>query len=114
MIVIAMIILALLTIIGISATNISITEVQVSTNAMLHNIAFYAADSGIEVARPSIQSKLRMPPTGTTCCRSTSSPGTVNRLIRWTKCWMPRGDARSVGRLLPWRWKITTMWTELF
>ena len=50
-IVIATIILALLAIIGISATNMSTTEVQVSTNAMLHNIAFYAADSGIEAAR---------------------------------------------------------------
>ena len=50
-IVIAIIILALLTIIGISATNMSSTEVKVSTNAMLHNIAFYAADSGIEAGR---------------------------------------------------------------
>ena len=50
-IIIAMIILALLTIIGVSATNISTTEVQVSTNALLHNIAFYTADSGIEAGR---------------------------------------------------------------
>ena len=54
MIVIAMIILALLTIIGISATNISNTEVMVSTNAMLHNIAFYTADSGIEAGRTAL------------------------------------------------------------
>ncbi len=54
MIVIAMIILALLTIIGISATNMSSTEVMVSTNAMLHNIAFYAADSGIEAGRTAL------------------------------------------------------------
>ena len=50
-IVIATIVLALLAIIGISATNMSSNEVQVSTNAMLHNIAFYAADSGIEAGR---------------------------------------------------------------
>jgi len=53
-IVIAMIILVLLTIIGISATNMSTTEVQVSTNALLHNIAFYAADSGIETGRAAL------------------------------------------------------------
>jgi len=49
-----MIILSLLTIIGISATNMSTTEVQVSTNALLHNIAFYAADSGIETGRAAL------------------------------------------------------------
>jgi len=54
MIVIAMIVLALLTMIGISATNMSSTEVQVSTNAMLHNIAFYTADSGIEAGRAAL------------------------------------------------------------
>jgi len=53
-IVIAMIILSLLTIIGISATNMSTTEVQVSTNALLHNIAFYTADSGIETGRAAL------------------------------------------------------------
>ena len=50
-IIMAVIVLALLTVIGISATNTSTTEVQVSTNAVLHNIAFYAADSGIEAGR---------------------------------------------------------------
>ena len=53
-IVVAMIILVSLTIIGISATNMSTTEVQVSTNALLHNIAFYAADSGIETGRAAL------------------------------------------------------------
>ena len=41
MIVVAMIVLVLLTVIGISATSTSTTEVQISTNAVLHNIAFY-------------------------------------------------------------------------
>jgi len=53
-IIIAVIILALLTVIGISATNTSTTEVQVSTNAVLHNIAFYTADSGIEAGRAAL------------------------------------------------------------
>ena len=53
-IIMAVIILALLTIIGISATNTSTTEVQVSTNAVLHNIAFYTADSGIEAGRAAL------------------------------------------------------------
>jgi len=50
-IVIAMIIMVLLTILGITATTTSTTEVQISTNAMLHNIAFYTADSGIAAGR---------------------------------------------------------------
>ncbi len=43
-IVIAVIILALLTIIGIAATKTSTTEMQISTNAVLHNVALYTAD----------------------------------------------------------------------
>jgi len=50
-IVVAMIVLVLLTVIGISASTTSTTEVQISTNAVLHNIAFYTADSGIEAGR---------------------------------------------------------------
>jgi len=53
-IIMAVIILALLTVIGISATNTSTTEVQVSTNAVLHNIAFYTADSGIAAGRAAL------------------------------------------------------------
>jgi type IV pilus assembly protein PilX len=53
-IVLAMVILVLLTIIGIAATNTSTTEVQISTNALLHNIAFYTADSGIEAGRAAL------------------------------------------------------------
>ena len=50
----AIIVLAMLSIIGIAATSTSTTEVQVSTNAMLHNIAFYTADSGIEAGRAAL------------------------------------------------------------
>ena len=53
-IVMAVVILVLLTVIGISATNTSTTEVQVSTNAVLHNIAFYTADSGIAAGRAAL------------------------------------------------------------
>jgi hypothetical protein len=53
-IVIAMVVLVLLTIIGITATNTSTTEVQISTNALLNNVAFYAADSGIEAGRAAL------------------------------------------------------------
>lgn len=53
-IIIAVMILALLTVIGISATNTSTTEVQISTNAVLHNIAFYTADSGIAAGRAAL------------------------------------------------------------
>ena len=50
-IVIAMVILVLLTILGISATTTSTTEVQISTNTVLHNVAFYTAESGLEAGR---------------------------------------------------------------
>ena len=53
-IIMAIIILAMLSIIGIAATSTSTTEVQVSTNAMLHNIAFYTADSGIAAGRATL------------------------------------------------------------
>ena len=44
--VIALLMLALLTVIGISASNTSTTEVQITTNAQDYQIAFYAAESG--------------------------------------------------------------------
>jgi hypothetical protein len=53
-IVIAVIILVLLSIIGIAAINTSTTEMQISTNAVLHNVAFYTADSGIEAGRAAL------------------------------------------------------------
>ena len=53
-IVIAMIVLVLLTVVGISATTTSTTEVQISSNALLHNIAFYTAESGIEAGRAAL------------------------------------------------------------
>ena len=53
-IIIAVVILVLLTIIGISATNTSTTEVQISTNALLHNLVFYTAESGIATGRAAL------------------------------------------------------------
>ena len=44
-------ILVLLTIIGISASNISVTEVQIATNSLLYERAFYTAESGLEHAK---------------------------------------------------------------
>jgi len=50
----ALIFLALLTLTGIAATNTSTTEVMVSTNAVLHNVAFYTVDSGIATGRAAL------------------------------------------------------------
>ena len=47
----ALMILVLLTIIGISASNISVTEVQIATNSLLHERAFYTAESGLQHAK---------------------------------------------------------------
>jgi len=47
--IIALLILALLTIIGISAAKTSGIEIQIAANEKFHKIAFYNADSGIYV-----------------------------------------------------------------
>ena len=48
--VVALLILVLLTLIGISATRTGEIELQISGNEKYHKIAFYAAESGWEVA----------------------------------------------------------------
>lgn len=48
---IALLILALLTLIGISATTTSEIELQISGNQKIHKMVFYAAEAGIEVGR---------------------------------------------------------------
>ena len=53
-IIMAVIILALLSIIGIAATNTSTTEMKITTNGLLHNMAFYTADSGIAAGRAAL------------------------------------------------------------
>lgn len=49
--VVALLMLALLTIVGIAASNTSTTEVQISANEQLNRIVFYAADAGLNVGR---------------------------------------------------------------
>ena len=51
MIIAAIMVLALLTLIGISASSISTTEKQISTNSLLYERAFYTAESGLEHVR---------------------------------------------------------------
>ncbi|MBW2706641.1 MAG: pilus assembly PilX N-terminal domain-containing protein [Deltaproteobacteria bacterium] len=58
-IIMAVMILALLSIIGIAATNTSTTEMKITTNGLLHNMAFYTADSGIAAGRAAL-SNLKM------------------------------------------------------
>ena len=83
-IIMAIIILAMLSIIGIAATSTSTTEVQVSTNAMLHNIAFYTADSGIAAGRATLNN-LKMADAGSWDAllrnQATDPPGT--EVISW-------------------------------
>ena len=45
-IIVALLVLVLLTIIGMSATTNSNTELQITTNSQLYKMAFYAAESG--------------------------------------------------------------------
>ena len=53
-IIMAVIILVLLSIIGIAATNTSTTEMKITTNTLVHNVAFYTADSGIAAGRAAL------------------------------------------------------------
>ena len=84
MIIMAIIVLAMLSIIGIAATSTSTTEVQVSTNAMLHNIAFYTADSGIAAGRATLNN-VKMADAGSWDVllrnQATNPPGT--EVITW-------------------------------
>jgi len=43
---IVLLVLAILTLIGITATNITVTEKDIATVAQIHTIAFYAAEAG--------------------------------------------------------------------
>ena len=52
--VIAMFTLVILTLLGIAASTITETELQISGNQKRHKIAFYAAESGIEAARSAL------------------------------------------------------------
>jgi hypothetical protein len=51
----ALMVLVLLTIIGISASNISVTEVQIATNSLRYERAFYTAEAGLEHAKQSLK-----------------------------------------------------------
>ena len=54
-IVAALMMLALLTIIGFAATNMSSTELDISTNSLLYERAFYTAEAGLERAKESLR-----------------------------------------------------------
>ena len=54
-IVAALMILALLTIIGFAATNMSTTELSISTNSLLYERAFYTAEAGLQHAKESLR-----------------------------------------------------------
>ena len=51
----ALIVLMLLTVIGIATINISTTESSISTNSLLYERAFYAAEAGLEHAKESLK-----------------------------------------------------------
>jgi len=62
-IIVALLVLVLLTIIGMSATSNSNTELQITTNSQLYKMAFYAAESGWqEMAVDIVQTNPTDPP----------------------------------------------------
>ena len=58
---IAVLILVVLTVIGISAITTSTIEIQIAGNEMLYKTNFYAADGGTEVGRELIEQNLACP-----------------------------------------------------
>jgi hypothetical protein len=54
-IVAALMMLVLLTIIGLAATNMSTTEINISTNSLLYERAFYAAEGGLDHSKESVK-----------------------------------------------------------
>jgi hypothetical protein len=56
-IVAALMMLALLTIIGFAATNMSTTELSISTNSLLYERAFYTAEAGLQRTKESLRSQ---------------------------------------------------------
>lgn len=62
-IVLALLILSILTILGLSSIRTSITEQNISTNSMIYHMNFYAAESGAPVAAITLKSEDFLPET---------------------------------------------------
>lgn len=60
-IVLALLLLSVLTVVGISSINTSSIETKIAANDNLYKIAFYSADGGTEVARELIEQNLGCP-----------------------------------------------------
>jgi len=56
-IIVALLILALLTIISVSAINMSMTESKIATNELLYEKAFYAAEAGLQQVTEDLRSR---------------------------------------------------------
>ena len=66
LIVIVLMILVMVTILGLTASTVSRTEVQISTNELISQRMFFTADSGIEHIRKQLQIPLAAANAGTT------------------------------------------------
>ena len=71
----ALLILALLTIISVSAINMSTTELKISTNELLYEKAFYAAEAGLQHVTELLRSQYL---TGNSAILATSGPPNWN------------------------------------
>jgi type IV pilus assembly protein PilX len=60
-IVAAILVLALVTIIGLAATNTSTTEMQIAANSLLYERVFYWAEAGLEHVKEGLKTTLRTP-----------------------------------------------------
>lgn len=87
-IIFAMLILVVVTLIGISATNTSVTELQISANDRLYKQAFYAADGGTEMAQNLIEDNIAtldgFSPTSPSTTEAVFNNLTVTNLAFWT------------------------------
>jgi len=66
LIVIVLMILVMVTILGLTATTVSRTEVQISTNELISQRMFFTADSGIEHAQRMLHTQIASANAGTT------------------------------------------------
>jgi Tfp pilus assembly protein PilX len=95
--IIALLMLVLLTVIGISASTISNIEVQVAGNEKFYKIAFYAADGGTEAGSELLEKNIEVRTFPSQPYTLPSSTVTVNDSNFWSQVTQPSGNTATVG-----------------
>ena len=91
--IIALMILVMLTVIGISASNIANIEIQIAGNEKFYKTAFYAADGGSEIGAELVEKALE------TRGLTTSGSVTVDNSDFWSQTAAPTGDDVTISNV---------------